>query len=91
MAPMMIVKTGMEIVTGIGVDTMLTTAANTFIPKSYGLCGVFQKVCIKAGSIGLSLVASRAITKAIDEYLEEVKAIADEAKAELDAEEAENA
>jgi hypothetical protein len=81
-----ILKTGIEIVAGIGVDTMITTAANAVMPKSFGLCGILQKVCVKAGSIGLSLVAGRAITKAIDEYLEEAKDIVEQAQAEMEEE-----
>lgn len=65
---------GAEIVAGIGIDQMITTVANNTIPKSYGLCGFAQKVCIKAGSVGLSIVATHALAKTIDEYLDELEA-----------------
>ena len=64
---------GAEIVAGIGIDQMITTAANNTIPKTYGLFGFTQKVCIKAGSIGLSIVATHALAKTIDEYLDELE------------------
>ena len=61
---------GFEVVAGIGIDTMITTLANKVIPETYGVVGMAQKVCIKAGSIGLSLVATKALGDTIDEYLD---------------------
>lgn len=64
---------GAEVLAGVGIDAMITTAAKTFIPDSYGIFGTAQKVCIKFGSVGLSLVATRALSKTIDEYLDELE------------------
>lgn len=64
---------GAEILAGVGIDAMITTAAKTFVPESYGIFGTAQKVCIKFGSIGLSLVATKALSKTIDEYLDELE------------------
>lgn len=78
-------KIGVEIISAIGVDAMITTAANLCMPKTYGLMGLAQKVCVKTGSVGLSLVAARSITKAIDEYVEEFKTIAEQELEKADA------
>jgi hypothetical protein len=64
---------GAEIVAGIGIDTMITTAAKNTIPETYGVFGTAQKVCVKAGSIGLSMIATRALAHTIDEYLDELE------------------
>lgn len=82
MAPIAIIKTGIEIVSGIGIDTMITAAAKQIIPQSYGLFGLAQKACVKIGSIGLSLVAGKAITNTLDQYIDEIKTIAEELEAE---------
>ena len=71
-------KVGVDVVAGIGVDAMITTAANLCIPKTYGIFGLAQRFCIKTGSIGLGLVAGRAIAEAIDGYVEDIKTAADE-------------
>lgn len=78
MAPIVLVKTGIEIISSVGIDTMITAVANKVLPTSYGLFGAAQKICVKVGSVGLSLVAGRAITKTIDEYLEELKTVTKE-------------
>ena len=65
-------KVGFETVAGIGIDTMITTAANKVIPESYGAFGVAQKICIKAGSIGLTLVATKALGDVIDDYVDSI-------------------
>lgn len=61
---------GFELVAGIGIDAMITTVANNVIPETYGLIGKAQKICIKCGSVGLSIIATKALEKTIDEYLD---------------------
>jgi hypothetical protein len=75
------ISTGFCVLASIGVDAILTGIAATAVPKTFGLPGLAQKVCIKAGTIGLSLVVGDAIDNTISKY---AKSIADQIYAALD-------
>ena len=78
---------GFDIVAGTGVDVFLTSIAKAVIPKSVGLPGIIQAICIKTASIGHSFVATDAIDRVIRNYAKE---ISEEIQKELEKESSNN-
>ena len=68
------ISTGFCVLASIGVDAILTGVALTVLPATYGLPGFAQKICVKAGTIGMSLVIGDAIDTTISKY---AKSLAD--------------
>lgn len=54
-----------EVVAGVGIDTILTGIAKIAVPTAIGIPGLFQKVCIKAATLGISFVAVDAMDKCV--------------------------
>jgi hypothetical protein len=61
-----------EIVAGIGIDTILTGIAKATVPAAIGIPGIFQKVCIKAATLGLSFAAVEGIERCAKTCAKEV-------------------
>ena len=66
--PLEIAEIGFCFISSVGVDTVLTGLASTVLPKTYGFPGLIQKICVKAGTVGLSLVAADAIDNVVGKY-----------------------
>lgn len=79
-SPIQAAKIGFCLVASVGVDTVLTGIVATVLPKSYGIPGLVQKLCVKAGTLGLSMVAADAIEGSVEKY---IKVVSDEIDKEL--------
>jgi len=55
----------------IGIDTLLSTAANLIVPGGAGLFGAAQKICVRVGVAGLSMLAADAIDRRMMDTINE--------------------
>lgn len=81
-SPVQAAKIGFCLLASVGVDAVLTGVVATVLPTSYGLPGLAQKLCVKAGTIGLSMVAADAIENSVEKC---IKTVSEEIEKELKA------
>lgn len=72
LTPIQYAKIGFCLLASVGVDTVLTGVVATVLPKAYGLPGIAQKLCVKAATIGLSMVAADAIEDSVEKCVKTV-------------------
>lgn len=73
-------KVVFESLAAAGMDTLITNAYKSFVPKTYGVAGAIQNVCLKAASIGLSAVFAVSLDDAIEDLRLKAKEVLEEAE-----------
>lgn len=59
-------KITFEVLATLGIDAIVSGVADKYVPKTYGFAGVCQKICTKAASLGVSIIAADALETSLD-------------------------